>query len=393
VVVVTTADQPADTVGLLADLRALAPEVEANLEWMDRERCLPVSVVESARAGGLFRISLARERGGLELDPLAQLELIEELSRQDASVGWVLGFAALSGYVRGFLDADVAADLFGRIDAATAGQYAPMGRAERVPGGYRVSGQWGFGSGCRHADVMMAGCLITEDGVPRRGPDGAPEVRLMLFAPSKCVIDLDSWDTTGLRATGSHDYSIDELHVPDEHTFHFFDEPKCDGPLYRLPGLFLSVHAAFPLGIGRAAIDALVALSAEKVMQPGGRLLREESQVQEAVAWAEASLGSVRSYVFDCIGDLWDTLAAGEDPSPRQRALYRLSMIHAHQVAKDVVARLYDTAATSAIQRGTPLDRHLRDILAVCQHRVVQAKIYRPAGKQLLGLDPRDPLF
>ena len=134
-------------------------------------------------------------------------------------------------------------------------------------------------------------------------------------------------------------------------------------------------------------------LSAHKMVLPTQRLLREEGQVQEAIAWAEAALGAARSYVFSTLAELWETLCRGAPLSPHQRALFRLAMVYVHRVAKDVVACMYDTAATSAIFQTHPPERHMRDILTACQHRVVQAKMYQPAGRLLLGLDPGNPFF
>jgi alkylation response protein AidB-like acyl-CoA dehydrogenase len=128
-------------------------------------------------------------------------------------------------------------------------------------------------------------------------------------------------------------------------------------------------------------------------MFPAQRMLREEGQVQETMAWAEASLGAARSYAYEVIDDLWRTLCRGEKPSPRQRSLFRVMMVYVHRIGKDVVEAMYDTAATSAVFLPNPLDRYMRDILTACQHRIVHGKIYRPAGRLLLGLEPGDPLI
>jgi alkylation response protein AidB-like acyl-CoA dehydrogenase len=149
---------------------------------------------------------------------------------------------------------------------------------------------------------------------------------------------------------------------------------------------------ATPLGIARGAIDALVDIASKKIMTPGKRLLREEGQVQEGVAEAEALLGGARSLCFDVLNDVTETTRNGNRLSPRQRALLRIAITHSHHAAKEVVAEMYDLAATTAIHQGGLLDRQMRDILTACQHRVVQQKMYRPAGRLLLGLESGDPL-
>jgi len=150
--------------------------------------------------------------------------------------------------------------------------------------------------------------------------------------------------------------------------------------------------------LARAAIDAVIELASRKELAPdphklfGSRLLREESRVHEAIAVAEGSFAATRSFVYSSLTELWDTLSRGEKPSPHQRALYRIMLIDVHRVAKEVITAMYDLAATSAIYRSHPLDQIMRDILTACQHGVVHPKMYRPAGRLLLGLASGDPL-
>lgn len=385
-------DNAADGTRVMAAARALEPQINAAVETMETQRRLPSSLVQAMKEAGIFRMAVARAYGGLELPPAAQVRVIEELSRLDGSVGWCAMIGGAAGYIGGFLAPPVARRLFGHIDGIAAGQVAPMGRADVVAGGYRVTGRWRFASGCQHSTVLMGGCLIHERGQLRRQADGQPDIRLMLMPVSVCTI-VDTWRTTGMRGTGSHDFTAEDIFVPTEESVSFFDPPQCSGPLYSLPHLFLVGHTGVPLGIARGAIDTVLELSTQKVMLPAQRLLREEGQVQETVAWAEASLGAARSYAYAVIDELWQTLCRGEKPSPRLRSVYRTMMVYVHRIGKEVVEAMYDTAATSAVFQPNSLDRYMRDILTACQHRVVHAKIYRPAGRLLLGLDPGDPFI
>ncbi|TMA56862.1 MAG: hydrolase, partial [Deltaproteobacteria bacterium] len=147
---------------------------------------------------GVFCLATPRAYGGLELDPLTQVRVVEELSSIDGSVGWCAMIGIAGGYASAFLDPAVARRLFGNIEAVLAGQVVPVGRAELIDGGYRVSGRWRFGSGCRHATIMMGGCTIFARGEPRLLADGQPETRLMLLPASACTI-IDTWQTAGLR--------------------------------------------------------------------------------------------------------------------------------------------------------------------------------------------------
>lgn len=378
--------------------QALAPLIQESLATMEAERRLPVNVVEALRALGAFRLAVPRTYGGLELDPMTQVRVVEELSRLDGSVGWCAMISSAGSFSGAFLTPEVAQRLFGSVDFSLAGQVVPVGRAELVEGGYRVTGQYRFGSGCQHASVISGGCVVFEGGKPRQLAKGRPEIRAMLFPPAACTI-LDTWYTTGLAGTGSHDFAVDDVFVPFAESWSFAERPHCSGPLYQFPPLFLVTHAGVPLGIARAALDTVIELASHKELLPdphklfSPRLLRDESRVHEAIAVAEGTLAAARGFVYSTLEALWETLNRNETPSPRQRALYRIMLIDVHRAAKDVVSTMYDLAATSAIYRSHPLDRLMRDILTACQHGIVHPKMYRPAGRLLLGLESGDPLF
>jgi alkylation response protein AidB-like acyl-CoA dehydrogenase len=234
--------------------------------------------------------------------------------------------------------------------------------------------------------------VVYKNGVPELNRRGEPHMRVMLVPVSKVTI-VDVWHTTGMRGTGSNDYLVDNVFVPFEESPSMAEPPACPGPLYRFPQMYLVSHAGVPLGIGRSALDFVIELSTRKETTPGKGLLRDDTQVQETIAWAEAHLGAARCFVYGTLEDLWASLKRGERPTPRQRANYRLMITYSHQAAKQVISTLYDLAATSSIFRANRLERDMRDILTACQHRVVHLKMYRPAGRLLLGLDPDEPFF
>jgi indole-3-acetate monooxygenase len=238
---------------------------------------------------------------------------------------------------------------------------------------------------------MACGCIVYEHGKPRLNRRGEPHIRVMLVPVSKVTI-VDVWDTTGMRGTGSNDYIVDNVFVPFEESPSMAEPPRCGAPLYAFPQMYLVSHAGVPLGIARSALDFVIDLSRRKEIAPG-KLIREDTQAQETIAWAEAHLGAARAFVYSTLEDLWATLSQGDKPTVRQRANYRLMITYSHQAAKQLISKLYDLAATSSIFRTSRLERDMRDIITACQHRVVHLKMYRPAGRLLLGLDPEEPFF
>ena len=199
---------------------------------------------------------------------------------------------------------------------------------------------------------------------------------------------LDNWQTTGLAGSGSNDWRVDDVFVPEEHSFSLFDPAREPSALYAFPWFIVANAPGPSLGIARAAIDTLCALAEEKQILPGGHRLRDELLVQTAVAQAEAELGAARSYLFDAIGSLWETVERGDEPTLKQRATYRLAGIHSFRAAKAVVGRMYEAGGGSALYSQSPLDRHWRDISTITQHAFANAKGYGEVGRAFMGLDP-----
>jgi indole-3-acetate monooxygenase len=378
--------------GIFAAVQSIEPLISDLRDQMEAQRRMPAPLVQAMMEAGVFRMAVPRAYGGGELDPMTQVRVVEELSRMEGSVGWLAMIGAAGGTMAAFLDPPVAQRLFGNVDSVFAGQLRPPQHAELVEGGFRVSGRYRFASGCQHASMMTCGCVLYEDGKPLLRDDGQQKARVMLIPSSKVTI-VDTWDTTGMRGTGSHDFVVDDVFVPAEESVSVLERPRVSGRLYRFAPIYLVCHAGVPLGIARGALDYVLELCGRKELMPSRQLLRDDTHTQETVAWAEASVAATRNYVYGTLEDLWETLCKGDAASVNQRAQYRMMMVHCHQAAKQVISVLYDLAATSAIFRSHPLERYMRDIMTACQHRVVHPRMYRPAGRMLLGLDPDEPFF
>jgi indole-3-acetate monooxygenase len=381
---------------------ALAPQIRAARDDIEQGRRLPVHIAEAMRAAGIFGMAMPSAWGGPELDPLTQFRVLEALAMADGSVGWCAMINCDSGYGSAFLDQDVARSMYPDILVATAVAATPTGQALPAPGGYRVSGRFPFASGCQHSEWLWLGCIVTENGAPRVDGQGVPETRQCFLKLSQCEV-IDTWDTTGLRGTGSNDILVKDVFVPGERTFSFQDPNliKRPGPLYAFPFLFIGKVAAPALGIARHALDALIVSATEKPARRytlGERVEPRKAQrddvfVQDAVGRAETLLASVRAYQFDVMGDLWTTLMDGGQPSATQMARFITAAPHVVGGCADVVQLVFKAAGGSAVYRKGPLDRCLRDILTMNQHVVATSRTYEMAGRMLLGLEPLRWLF
>lgn len=201
----------------LAAAQRLEPLVTTLRSRLDRERRLPDELVQTIGDAGLFGMWLPRALGGPERPPLVFMESIEELSRQDGSVGWCTAIAAGHGRFAGALPSHAASDIFGSGRTVLAGTLNPAGKATAVRGGYRVTGRWRYGSVIDHAQWVYGNCVTHDEHGCCRSHGDAPALRLCLF-PRAAADVIDTWHVSGLRGTGSHDFAVTDLFVPEDHT-------------------------------------------------------------------------------------------------------------------------------------------------------------------------------
>jgi alkylation response protein AidB-like acyl-CoA dehydrogenase len=379
---------------ILAAIEEVRPELEAAVVEIEATRKLPLEVVKALKGTGVFGMTMPRSLGGPELDPFDQWDIIETLSRIDGSIGWCAMIGSDAGYYSAWLSDDATRELWRDPDAVTAGWLFPGGRAVVADGGYRVSGQWSFGSGCTHADVIVGSALVYEpSGDLRTDADGTPAF-LTAVMPAEQVEILDTWYTTGLAGSGSTDYRVDDVFVPDAHTFNLLSPPRRGGPLYSFNAMFFANIGAVPLGVARAALDELLGLAETKVTMPTLVPWKEEARVQRAAAEVEIQIASARAYMLDVLRQMWTVLCAGDALDAGLRARFRLATMHTFQAAKRAVDLVYETAGTTAIfTRTSPLDRMYRDATTMAQHLVGSTKNLEAGGRVLLGLEAGVPLF
>ncbi|MFN8522225.1 MAG: acyl-CoA dehydrogenase family protein [Chloroflexota bacterium] len=373
---------------LVPAARAAIPALRDDAGNCERERRLAEASVRALREAGAYRMVMPRAWGGPEADPVTQIRMVEELSIGNASAGWCAMIGSDGGYVTAFLDQQVGRELYRDLDAVTAVVTRPSAVATVVPGGYRVSGQFQFASGCRAATYFVGNCFVHEGGKPLTDQAGAPITRMCLMRMSECEI-LDTWTTTGLRGTGSHDVAVKEVFVPEEHTFNMVTSPITrEGPLYAFRSMYIANGAGVPFGLARAAIDAVKEIAETKTVRLGGGGLRNEPFAHTALARAESLLGSARAYCYDVMGDVWQTLQRGDQPDPQQRAKFRLCMASSSHMSGEAVTLMYQVAGSAALYATNPLDRIMRDMTTVNQHVANQLKVYETAGRMLFGLEP-----
>lgn len=386
----------AGTDAIIESAGALRPLIESLRDEMEAQRRMPTPLVQAMADARLFHLLVPKAIGGLEVNPMTFTRVVEEVAAMDGSAGWNLMIGAGMGLLAGYVPEHVGKEVFGRPNDVVAGALAFTGKALAVDGGYKVTGRWSFGSGIHHATWVVAGCVVYDGDMPRAFAEGVPFFRMVLVPASDCEIH-DVWYVSGLRGTGSEDYSITDVFVPEERAFlPLGGKVYHDGPLYRMPiGFFLALIATVPLGIARAAIDALVELAKIKVRGGFGQQvpLRERARAQIAVAQAEVLLGSARAYLFAAIEEMWETVKAGDDASMEQRAKLRLAFWNAATACAQAVDLAYHTGGGTSIYERSLLQRCFRDVHAATQHAAVAPLWLEEVGRVTFGLPPTSPFL
>lgn len=370
--------------------RTLAPKVAACADQIEADRRLPRALVDELIDAGLFRLLLPRWLGGAQVDPVTFVEVLEEISRVDASTAWVLCQTAGCSMAAAHLAPEVAREVFGGSPhGILAWGPGPTARAVGVEGGYRVTGTFSFLSGGRHATWVGGLCpLYAPDGT-RLGEEGKPGLRWMLF-PLAQVTMLDVWHVIGLRGTGSDSFSVSDIFVPEVHTILRDNDARArdESPLYVFPmvTVFSVGFAGVALGIARSMLEAIVALAGEKTPRGFKGRLRENAVLQSGVAQAEARLGSARLYLVSTLQEVWQMVVRSGRLPVEQRVRLRLAASWAIREATAVVDFAYHAAGGTAVFVGTAFERRFRDMHAVTQQMQGRLDHFETVGQFLLGL-------
>ncbi len=370
---------------LLSAARDLAPTLAARAAEIEDARRLPADLAASLAGAGLFRLAIPKSLAGHELPPDQMFDVLEAVAEGDASAGWCLMIGATTALVAAYLPRHHAEAVLGPPDVITGGVFAPLGRAVRVNGHYRVSGRWSWASGSANCHWLVGGAILMEGDAPVMGEDGRPRHRMMLM-PRRDVALLDTWHAAGLKGTGSGDMVAADVEVPADRSVSLIDDvPNAPGTLYRFPpfGLLALGIAGVASGNARAALDAVQ--EAVRGRRSGARSAAERATVQADLARAEAAWMAARAGVLQTIRLAWDE-ALGGGIRLKTRARLRLAATHMTRTAADITRTCYDLGGGAALYLESPLQRRFRDAHAMTQHIMVQGATFELAGRVLLDL-------
>ncbi len=371
---------------LLQRLDSLAADFAPHFAPAERAARLPPEISGPLLREGFFRLWIPAAHGGLELPLEEALRLYEAAAAIEGSLGWALMIGAGGGLFAAWLPERGARELFAPAAALVAGSGAPGGFAERVPGGYRVRGAWRYASGAHYASVFTAACVVTQDGAAVRDAQGAALIRAMAMAPADVRI-LDSWDATGLRATGSHDFEVREARVPEHHSFSVLtDAPRAPGALYRLPFNVLTELPVSAVGLGIAR-RALREFAHSAPAQPAGGA--GQGTVATRFAQAQAALAQAAALVRELAGEAWRTVAAGGRLNEAQLARITAGCCVSQEQLLHAISALARVAGMRAIDQRSGFSRAWRDLQTLGAHGSLAPQRLEAAGAMALDQPAR----
>jgi len=369
------------------DVRSMRPIIEAHRGDGEILRRLPDPIYDAFVERDIYRLTLPEYLSGLGLDPVEHFDLTLEVSRYDGSAGWLYWLGGGAAALAGKLPENVSREVFESPECGGAGAGAPTGRAVAEEGGYRVNGRWAWASGIHHARFVTGNCIVFDGERPRLNEQGGPTIMMALFPRDQIEI-LDTWDTGGMRGTGSTEFIVKDRFIPEERLFAFFGPSTFDDPAFNLPISFFGFGlVAVALGIAYSAVDALTSLAADKKLPPPRTVMADQSSTQFTVAKVQAMLEAVHLGARHAGELLWQDVC-NDTVSMAGRARLRRALTHAVDTCVEAVGMCFREAGGSAVFKSAPFEKALRDIYTIGGHAVVQRAMMEDAGRVMLGREP-----
>lgn len=375
---------------LLAEVARIRPTIERYAPQAEADRRLPAAAYEAMVEAGLFRMVAPRKAGGYEMHPADVYDVWEAVSRIDSAAGWCLQIAAAASGLAPLLPEQGGEEVYRDKGADTifAVPFFPMMAATRVDGGFRVTGRGRIASGANRADWIFLMCLETEGEGPKLDPEtGAPTVLTAAVRPDQVEV-VDTWNTMGMRGSGSNDVAANDVFVPAHRVgLALGGTPNSYGTRTSSLFFFLGTHSetTVSLGVASSAIERFLEIAATKVPNGQTLALRERAMAQHHVARARALVDAGREYLRVTMRELYDE-AGGGVISTDTKVRAQIAACFTAESCAEAVRLIHEAAGTSGVFVDDRLERHLRDAMTLTQHTSKSYARYEDAGKVLLGV-------
>jgi len=322
-----------------------------------------------------------------------QIELVEFVARHDASAAWNVMILVDGGvYASQVNDPVVVKEIYPVMDLATSATAYPVGRAEEVPGGYRLTGRWAFGSGVRNADRSVCGFHRYDASGNVELDDAGEPAFFDVWVPRENITVHDTWYTTGLLGTGSADFSIEgEVVVPASHMIRKTHEPRLDAPpMARYPTLLAANQLGCTLGLAAHALAEFRSFI-NKARNTSTKAAKTEPATLAALAEAEGYYRAARAFALSIFAEVTDALWADRPLTTDQQGTMATAMVLVARLCRESVEIVMEAAGSRGVLAANPFDRIFRDMSTAARHLLHRKTFYEIAGLRYLGDDPLAP--
>ncbi|MFD7005595.1 3-hydroxy-9,10-secoandrosta-1,3,5(10)-triene-9,17-dione monooxygenase oxygenase subunit [Rhodococcus jostii] len=358
---------------VLGSVRGLLPMIAERADKVDESRRVSEQVIRELGDAGMFKMLQPRRYGGTESNPVHFYEVVRAVSGVCGSTGWLASVLGVHPWHLALFDDRAQQDVWGHDDSVlVSSAYAPVGRLVPVEGGYRLTGDWHFSSGCEHASWALLGAMVV-------GTAGRPVDFMTALVPRSDYRIHDVWDVVGMRGTASNEISAEDVFVPDYRIKRNYETAQLRGPgqkvnrgpLYRLPfaTLFTTAVAAPGVGVVAGCYERYLTFMRERVrLSLGGGRFVDDQFAQVAVARASSEIDAAILQMDRNVRELWELAEAGEELPMGLRLRVRRDQVRATERALDAIDLLFKTAGGSSLSRGNAIERSWRDAHAGSVH-------------------------
>lgn len=390
----TQAEKTAKWVGLA---RSLQPLVEQELDQSQKDTIITSKVVQAWKDAGLYKAQLPEHLGGDGADNVTYIQIVEEVTRQDASAGWVFAVNTSGTRIAGsVMERDAFLELLGPNGDGIACGFAngmPPGTAKKVEGGYIVkTDPMPFGSGTQHATRAATLLFLVDQNEEKViGEDGNPVV-LTAWADVRHVEWLNNWDASGLASTGSGHYLIKE-HFLEDKWFATMDPTEISPEPVFQQGFWVPTmltHIGVALGVAKRAIEEVAKLT-EGRRRGAVPNLDEYPLFHYEFVRIESEYQAARAFSLQSCQDAWD---AGVDGTFTDFHVARIDQAntHLHRVVNDIVSTARLWSGSAIIPKDGVLARLVADAQVVMAHVIADPQQFAKLAPELLALWRDDSL-
>jgi 3-hydroxy-9,10-secoandrosta-1,3,5(10)-triene-9,17-dione monooxygenase len=382
-------DKQSTAAEMLSTIRGLAPALKGRIPTAIRDRRVPDENIEALKDAGFFLALQPKKYGGHELDPQDFFRMQLAIAESCMSTAWASGIIAVHAFQLALMDKRAQEDVWGTdINTRVSSSYAPLGKVEPTAEGFRLSGRWGWSSGCDHCSWVLLGAIVPDEGY-----------RTFLLPRSDYQI-IDTWQSMGLQGTGSNDILVEHAFVPDYRTHKQADgfagtnpgREVNQAPLYQLPWAqtFVRVVSTPAIGAARAGLNLYKDMVTNKASGDLTKLSSDNSTL-ERIANATNAIEEMEAMLLRNFEKMMAAAELNQSIALTDRALYRYQASLVIDRSIEVIDSLFSSAGGSSVLNNSAIQQIFLDIHTARAHVANNPTPFsRNLGALLLGAENQD---